>query len=149
MRVLVVAAELRWLPAGGRGSPSSLILPTITLGLVPMARVARLMRSSMIEVMSQDYISVARSKGLSGFRVTLGHAVRNAILPVITVIGLQVGVLLGGAVVTETIFAWLGVGQLAIDAIAARDFPLVRAIVTTVAVMFVGVNLIVDVLYAY
>jgi ABC-type dipeptide/oligopeptide/nickel transport system permease component len=107
------------------------------------------MRSSMLEVLGQDYIGVARSKGLGLRQIILGHALRNAILPVITVVGLQVGVLLSGAVVAETIFAWPGVGQLVIDAVGARDFPLVRAIVTVVAVTFIGVNLAVDILYAY
>jgi peptide/nickel transport system permease protein len=149
MAVLVFAATLHWLPSGGRDGLNSLVLPTVTLGLVSMARVARLMRSSMLEVLNKDYIRVARSNGLGLRQIILSHAIQNAILPVITVVGLQVGVLLGGAVVTETIFAWPGVGQLVIDAVSARDFPLVRAIVTVVAVVFIGVNLIVDILYAY
>jgi ABC-type dipeptide/oligopeptide/nickel transport system permease component len=114
-----------------------------------MARIARTLRASMFEVLTRDYCLTARGKGLSEWRVVVGHALRNAALPVITVIGLQYGALLGGAVVTETIFAWPGVGLLSVQAIQWRDFPLVRAIVAIVSVFFIVINLATDILYAY
>jgi ABC-type dipeptide/oligopeptide/nickel transport system permease component len=149
MLVLVFAVELRWFPPGGAGSWKHLVLPAITLGAYPMARIARLTRSSLLEVINQEYINTARAKGLREFRVITRHAMRNAALPVVTVVGLMFGTLMGGAVVTETIFAWPGVGLLTIQAIQNRDFPLVQAAVLVVAVAFIFVNLSVDLLYAY
>jgi ABC-type dipeptide/oligopeptide/nickel transport system permease component len=149
MLVLVFAVWLRWLPSGGQLGASSIILPAFTLGLYPMARIARTLRASMLGVLYREYCLTARGKGLSERRVVLGHALRNAALPVVTVMALQFGVLLGGAVVTETIFAWPGLGWLSVQAIQARDIPLVRAVVTVVALMLVLLNLSVDVLYAY
>jgi peptide/nickel transport system permease protein len=149
MLVMVFSVRLRWLPSAGMLEPTSLILPAFTLGLYPMARISRTLRATMFEVLTRDYCLTARGKGLSEWRVVVGHAFRNAVLPVITVIGLQYGALLGGAVVTETIFAWPGVGLLSVQAIQWRDFPLVRAIVATVSVFFIAINLLTDILYAY
>lgn len=126
-----------------------LVLPGITLATVPMAIIARMTRASMLEVLRQDYIRTARAKGLAEIGITIKHALKNAFIPIVTVIGLQFGHLLGGAILTETIFAWPGVGRLTVDAIYARDYPLVQGCVLLVAVTFVMVNLFVDVLYAY
>jgi peptide/nickel transport system permease protein len=149
MLVLLFAVQLRWFPPGGAGSWKHLVLPAITLGAYPMARIARLMRSSLLEVINQEYVTTARAKGLGEFVVITRHAMRNAALPVVTVVGLMFGTLMGGAVVTETIFAWPGVGLLTIQAIQNRDFPLVQAAVLIVSVTFIFVNLSVDLLYAY
>jgi ABC-type dipeptide/oligopeptide/nickel transport system permease component len=149
MFVLIFAVKLHWLPSAGALEPSGIILPAFTLGLYPMARITRTLRASMLEVLTREYCLTARGKGLAETQVVVGHALRNAALPVVTVIGLQFGALLGGAVVTETIFAWPGLGQFSIQAIQARDFPLVRAIVAVVALLFILVNLATDVLYAY
>lgn len=149
MAVLVFSVNLRWLPSAGRLEPTSIILPAITLGLFPMARIARILRASMLEALTRDYIRTARSKGLAERNILIGHAFRNSTIPVVTVTGLQFGVLLGGALVTETIFSWPGLGLLAIQAATNRDFPLLRAIVLVMALMFVLINLITDVLYAY
>lgn len=149
MLVLIFSVRLRWLPVAGRLEPTSIILPAFTLGLYPMARIARVLRANMLEVLVMDYCRTARAKGLSERRVVVRHALRNAALPVITVMGLQFGYLLGGAVVTETIFAWPGLGWLSVQAVGARDFPLVQAIVAVVALMFTFINLLTDVLYAY
>ncbi len=149
MMVLFFAVYLRWLPPGGYGTWQHLVLPTVALGLLPMARVSRLLRSSLLDVIGQDFIRTAWAKGLSERQVVLGHALRNAALPVVTVIGLMVGTLLGGAVVTETIFAWPGVGLLAVQAIYNRDTSVVQAAVVTVAVAFILINLAVDLLYAW
>jgi len=149
MLVLIFAVRLRWFPASGIGSWQHLILPMITLGAYPMARIARLTRSSMLDVINEDYIITARAKGLTGLTVVIRHALRNAALPVVTIVGLMFGTLMAGAVITETIFAWPGVGLLTIQAIQNRDFPLVQAAVLVVSMTFVFVNLGVDLLYAY
>jgi peptide/nickel transport system permease protein len=149
MLVLVFSVWLHWLPSAGQVGASSIILPAFTLGLYPMARIARTLRASMLEVLYREYCLTARGKGLSEARVVLGHALRNAAVPVVTVMALQFGVLLGGAVVTETIFAWPGLGLLSVQAIQARDIPLVRSVVFIVALLLVLVNLLTDVLYAY
>jgi peptide/nickel transport system permease protein len=149
MFVLIFSVKLRWLPVAGRLEPTSIILPALTLGMYPMARIARVLRASMLQVLVMDYCRTARAKGLSERRVVTGHALRNAALPVVTVMGLQFGYLLGGAVVTETIFAWPGLGWLSVQAISARDFPLLQAIVTVMAMVFILINLLTDVLYAY
>jgi len=148
MLVLVFSVELRWFPSAGRLQANSLVLPAVTLGLLPMARIARVLRASLLEVLGADYCRTAWSKGLSERRVLVQHAVRNALLPVVTIMGLQFGALLGGAVVTETIFAWPGLGFLSVQAIGARDVPLLRGVVTLVAFLSVLTNLAVDVLYA-
>jgi peptide/nickel transport system permease protein len=146
--IIFVAVRLGWLPVGGRGDWKTLVLPVVTLGTYAMASIARLTRSAMLEVMSQDYVRTGRAKGLSERAVTLRHGFRNALIPVVTIMGLQFGTLLGGAVVTETIFAWPGLGLLAINGIGSRDYPVVQAAVFLAAVSFVIINLVVDLLYS-
>jgi len=146
--ILVFAVWLGWLPSGGRGTLAHLTLPAITLALGLVALIARTTRSCMLDVLNQDYVRTARAKGLGEAPVVWVHALRNAFIPVLTVIGLQVGFLLGGVVVTETVFSWPGVGRLAVQAIYARDFPVVQAVVFFFALIFVVVNLVVDLLYA-
>jgi ABC-type dipeptide/oligopeptide/nickel transport system permease component len=149
MLILLFAVRLNLFPAFGSGSWQHLVLPAVTLGAFSMARIARLTRSGMLEVLGQDYIRTARAKGVRDLWVVLKHALKNAAIPVITVIGLDLGTLLGGAVITETIFAWPGVGRLAIQAIANRDYPVVQAAVFMLASIFVLINFLVDVLYSY
>ncbi len=149
MLILLFAVRLNLLPAFGTGSLRHLILPAVTLGAFSMARIARLTRSGMLEVLGQEYVRTARAKGMSEVRVILKHALKNAAIPVITIIGLDLGTLLGGAVITETIFAWPGVGRLAVQAIANRDYPIVQAAVFTLASIFVLINFLVDILYTY
>ncbi len=149
MMILVFAVKWQIFPPYGRGGITHLILPAISLSTVSAARLARLTRSGMIEVLGQEYIRTARAKGLVDFIVIQRHALKNAMLPIITVLGLDLGALLGGAVITETIFAWPGVGQLAIQSIYSRDYPVVQATVLLVAIGYVAVNLLVDVAYAY
>ena len=146
--IIVLAVRFGWFPVGGRGDWKTLVMPTLTLGTFAMASIARLTRSAMLEVMSQDYVRTGRAKGLTERAVTLRHAFRNALIPIVTIMGLQFGTLLGGAVVTETIFAWPGLGRLAIDAINNRDYPVVQAAVFLAAVAFVFINLVVDLLYS-
>jgi dipeptide transport system permease protein len=124
-----------------------LILPAIVLGTIPLAVIARMTRSSMLEVLREDYVRTARAKGLAPLRVLVVHALRNALVPVVTVIGMQTGALLGGAVLTETIFSWPGIGKWIVDAIARRDYPVVQAGILVSALIFIAVNLIVDLLY--
>lgn len=149
MLILVFSVQLGLLPSSGRGGFRHVILPAITLGSFVMARTTRLVRSGMIEVLNQDYIRTARAKGLRERTVLLRHAFKNAAIPVVTIVGLDIGTLLGGAVITETIFAWPGIGRLAIDAISYRDFPVVQANVFFIALAFVVINLLVDVLYTW
>jgi peptide/nickel transport system permease protein len=146
--ILVVAVWLGWLPAAGSGSIAHLILPAITLALYPAARVARILRGSMLDALNREYVTTARAKGLSLNRIVWGHVVRNASVPVLTVIGLQLQAMLGGAVVVETIFGWPGIGQFAVQALLNSDFQLIRTIVLLSAVATVFVNLVVDMLYA-
>jgi peptide/nickel transport system permease protein len=145
---------LEWLPTGGRDGPlwtlvglRSLVLPALTLAGISVAMIARLTRSTMLEVLRQDYITTARAKGLSEQLVIFGHALGNALIPVVTYVGLQFGVLLGGAVVTEQIFSWPGMGRLVVDAISSRDYPVIQGCILFFAVLFVIINLIVDLLY--
>jgi peptide/nickel transport system permease protein len=145
--VLLLTVNLHALPSSGTGTFSHLVMPALTLGLYSTARVMRLTRSGMLDVLSQDYIRTARSKGLHSRVVLTRHALRNALVPIVTYLGLETGNLLGGAVVVETIFAWPGVGRLAVDAIDTRDYILLQAIVAIVATTFVVVNLAVDLLY--
>jgi peptide/nickel transport system permease protein len=147
MLILLFSEKLGWLPASGRGTFGQLLMPAITLASYPMAIITRLLRSSLIEVLAEDYVRTARSKGLSERVVLYRHALRNAAIPVVTVVGLQVGALLGGAVITEEVFAYPGIGRLAIQAISNRDFAVVQAFVIFLAVLIVGINLAVDLSY--
>lgn len=131
-----------------RSGLKHIVLPAVTLSTVPMAIIARMTRSSMLEVMRQDFVRTARAKGLAGWTIVVKHALRNAFIPVLTVIGLQFGLLLGGAILTETVFAWPGLGRLTVEAIYTRDYPLIRGCVIVVATAFVLINLLVDLLYA-
>jgi peptide/nickel transport system permease protein len=149
MLILIFSVSLRWLPTSGRGTIWHLVLPAITLGSVLMALVTRLVRSGMLDVLNEDYIRTARAKGLRERRVIIRHALRNILIPLVTVVGLQLGALFGGAVITESIFAWPGVGRLALQAISARDYPLVQASVLVISVVYVFLNLAVDLLYVY
>jgi peptide/nickel transport system permease protein len=155
MLLFVFGGVLNWFPIGGRGQAGAvdelrhLVLPALTLGTFSMARNARLIRSALLETLGQEYVTVGRSKGLSEPAVVLRHALRNALIPVVTVIGLEFGALLGGAIITETVFAWPGVGSLVVRAIGQKDFPVVVGCVTMLAVVFVTVNLVIDLLYGY
>ncbi|MBT9161889.1 MAG: nickel ABC transporter permease [Dehalococcoidia bacterium] len=149
MLMLLFAVILGWFPATGRGTISHLILPAITLGTASAAIIARMTRSSMLEVLHRDFIITARAKGLREQIVVYKHALKNALIPVVTIIGLQLGTLLGGAVLTETVFAWPGVGRLMVDSIMARDYPVVQGAVLLLALTFVFVNLFVDILYSF
>jgi peptide/nickel transport system permease protein len=147
MLILLFGVALRWLPTSGFASWPSLVLPAVTLAAFPTALVARLTRSSMLEILNRDYIRTGRAKGLAERSVVLRHALRNAAIPVLTVIGLQIGSLLGGAVITESVFAWPGMGKLIVDAIFFRDFPVVQTVLILSATVFVAINLLVDLLY--
>ena len=149
MLMLLFSIALGWLPATGADSLKHLILPAFTLGVASTAIIARMTRSSMLEVIRLDYVRTARAKGLTERLVILRHALKNALIPVVTVIGLQMGILLGGAVLTEIVFAWPGIGRLLVEAILARDYPVVQGVVLVVAAMFILVNLVVDIIYAY
>lgn len=149
MLMLLFAVILDWLPATGRGTILHLILPAITLGAASAAILARMTRSSMLEVLRQDFITTARSKGLREQSVIYKHALKNALIPVVTIMGLRFGTLLSGAVLTETVFAWPGVGRLMVDSILARDYPVVQGAVLLLAVTFVFINLFVDILYSF
>jgi peptide/nickel transport system permease protein len=149
MLILIFGVHLRWLPVSGRGGLENLILPSITLATYSLARNTRVIRSSMLDVLAQDYVRTARAKGLAERMVIYLHALRNALIPVVTIIGLEFGHLLGGAVIVETIFAWPGIGRLMIQAVYAKDFPLVQASVTIAAVIFVTLNFFVDFIYSY
>jgi peptide/nickel transport system permease protein len=147
MLVLLFGVTLRWLPTSGFQGWQYLVLPSITLAAFPTALVARLTRSSLLEILSQEYIRTGRAKGLAEPAVILRHALRNATIPLLTLLGLQIGTLLGGAVITESIFAWPGMGKLVVDAIFFRDFPVVQTVLILSATLFVAINLLVDVLY--
>ena len=177
MLIFLFAVILHWLPSGARLDANTqyepitnlvlldsllqfnlalfmeglrhLILPALALGTIPMAIIARMTRSSMLEVLNQDYVRTARAKGLKERSVILRHALRNALLPVITIVGLQVGLLLSGAILTETVFSWPGIGRWLVDAIYARDYPIVQGVTLSIAVIFVVINLIVDILYTF
>jgi ABC-type dipeptide/oligopeptide/nickel transport system permease component len=149
MLILVFSVRLSWLPSSGRGTLEHLILPAITLGLFTTARITRLTRSGMLEVLGQDYIRTARAKGVGESPVVWKHALKNASIPIVTIVGIELGTLLGGSVITETIFAWPGVGRLSVQAIFNRDYPVVQAAVFLLASTFVIVNFLVDVVYTY
>ena len=149
MLMLLFSVHLGWLPTSGRGTMAHLIMPAVSLGLSLMAMFARLTRSVMLEVLSLDYIRTARAKGLREEIVISKHALKNALIPLVTVAGMQFGFLIGGTVIIETVFAWPGLGRLVIQAIFSRDYPLVQAIVFVLSLLFVGMNLLVDILYVY
>jgi ABC-type dipeptide/oligopeptide/nickel transport system permease component len=149
MLILVFSVRLNWLPSSGRGDFQHLILPAVTLGLFTTARITRLTRSGMLEVLGQDYIRTARAKGVSEQPVVWKHALKNAAIPIITIVGIELGTLLGGSVITETIFSWPGVGRLSVQAIINRDYPVVQAAVFLLASTFVFLNFMVDVTYTW
>ena len=149
MLILIFSVNLGWFPTSGRGTWLHLVLPAVTLGSVLMALVTRLVRSGMLDVLGEDYVRTARAKGLKEQTVIIRHALRNILIPLVTVVGLQLGALFGGAVITESIFAWPGVGRLALQAISARDYPLVQASVLVISVIYVFLNLAVDLIYVY
>src|SRR5439155_24006623 len=149
LMIRIFAVNLRWLPVSGYGSVLTLVMPALALGLYLAALLARLTRSEMLEALAQDYVRTARAKGLSERVVTVAHALKNALLPIVTLIGLQLGALLGGAVVTETVFAWPGIGSLVLDAILRKDYPVVLAAVEFVAAAFIVINVALDLLYGY
>lgn len=148
MLIVVFAIKLQWLPAAGSQEPGAWILPTFTLAAFSVALIARMTRSTMLEVLRADYVRTARAKGVLERAIVYGHALRNAMLPIVTVVGHQFGTLLGGAVLTETVFGWPGMGQLLVDALFARDYPVVQGIVLTFSTLFILVNLAVDLLYS-
>ncbi len=147
--LLVFAVNLRWFPSIGEGGIERLVLPAFALGLVSAAPMARLIRSSMLEVLQQEYVNTARAKGLRERTIIARHVLKNAFIPALTVMGLEFGNLLGGAVITETVFARLGLGQLYVQSILTKDFPMVQGLTLLIALIYVIMNLLVDVLYAY
>ena len=147
--IYIFSVQLRWFPVGGQGSWKHLVLPACALGFGASALIARLTRSGLLEVMGQDYVRTARAKGLTQRLVVLRHALKNTLIPVITVVGLQFGSLLGGAVIIETVFARQGIGRVAVFALQARDFPVAQGVVLFAALIYVFVNLGVDLLYAF
>jgi peptide/nickel transport system permease protein len=147
--ILTFSLWLGWTPVSGRDGPASLILPAITLGTSLAAILARMVRGSVLEVLGEDYIRTARAKGLAPGAVLWNHALRNAWLPVLTLVGLQLGGLLGGAVITETVFGWPGLGSLLVEAIQSRDYPVVQGAVLLVSLTYVLVNTGTDLVYAW
>jgi ABC-type dipeptide/oligopeptide/nickel transport system permease component len=146
--MLLFSIELGWLPVSGRGGPAYYILPAATLGAALAAILARMVRGSMLEELASDYVRTARAKGLSTRAVLFRHAFRNALIPIITILGLQFGTLLAGTIVTETIFSWPGIGRLTVQAISSRDYPLLQGCILVIALSYVLVNLLTDFLYA-
>ncbi len=146
--ILVFSVIFGWLPVSGRGGPAHLILPAVTLGASLAAILTRMVRTSVIEELSSDYVRTARAKGLSSTAALYRHAFRNALIPILTILGLQFGTLLAGTIVTETIFSWPGIGRLAVQAINARDYPLLQGCILLIAVSYVLVNLLTDFIYA-
>ncbi len=149
LMIMVFAVNLNWLPTSGYGEFKHIVMPAIALGLFTTARTTRLVRSTMIEVLGQEYMRTARAKGLQQSTLLRRHALKNALIPIVTVLGLDFATLLGGAVITESIFAWPGIGQLAVESIGRLDYPVVQAIVLVVAFGYVMINVLVDLLYAY
>ncbi|MBI2985747.1 MAG: ABC transporter permease [Deltaproteobacteria bacterium] len=145
--MIVFSIELGWLPVSGRGGPIHLILPSFTLGMVMAAILIRMIRASLLETIHEDYIQTARAKGLSEASIWLKHALRNSLLSVITIVGLQFGALLAGSIITETIFAWPGIGRLTIQAIQTRDYPLVQGCILAISTSYLVINLLTDILY--
>lgn len=149
MLILLFSLWLGWLPVSGADQPWAWVLPAVTLGTALAAILTRMLRASLLEVLHEDYIRTARAKGVSGWRVTWVHALRNALLPVVTVLGLQLGTLLGGAVITEVVFDWPGLGQLLVEAIQRRDYPVVQGVILVITVAYVVVNALTDLAYAW
>ncbi len=149
MLIMFFAVYLKWLPTSGFEAWYYIILPAVTAGLYATARITRMVRSQMLDVLGMDYVRTARSKGIVEWVVVVRHALKNAAIPVVTLVGLELGILLGGTVVTEAVFAWPGVGFLVVDAINNQDYPIVQAAVALLAFVFVFVNLFVDILYAW
>ncbi|NDW04972.1 ABC transporter permease [Jiella pacifica] len=147
MLILFFAVDLRWLPTGGYGTPAHLVLPAFTLAVFVSASIARLLRSNLLDVLKEDYVRTARAKGLMPRVILVWHVGRNALIPVVTMIGIIMGELLGGSVVTETVFSWPGVGRLIIQAIETKDFPVIQAGVALIAFIFVVINFAIDLLY--
>lgn len=147
MLIVIFSVKLQWLPVGGSGGIQFLVLPSITLASLLVAAFARNTRSSMMETLTQDYITTARSKGLKEQAVIIRHALKNALIPVVTIIGLQFGGLLGGTVLTETVFSWPGIGRLLVESILARDYPVIQGSILVFALLFILINLTVDLLY--
>ncbi|MCI8950138.1 MAG: ABC transporter permease subunit [Lachnospiraceae bacterium] len=148
LMIMLFSVKLRWLPTTGAGSWKNLVLPAITLGTSIAAIIARFTRSSIVEVLKEDYIRTARAKGLKEKTVTWGHAFRNSMISVVTVVGLQFGFLLGGSVVTEAVFAFPGLGQLLVESVNYRDYPAIQSLILIFSLQFIIINLIVDILYA-
>lgn len=149
LMIIFFSLKLRWLPSSGIGTAAQLVMPSIALGAYYLSAITRLVRASLIEVLGENYIRTARAKGISSWRIIVHHALRNALIPVITVQGMYFASLLGGALVTEIIFAWPGIGRLAVEAIQNRDFPVVQAVVLFAAAVFVIVNFLVDLAYVW
>ena len=147
LMAIVFSVELGWLPVSGRGTLAHLVLPAVTLGAPLAAVLARMTRASVIEELHEQYVLAARARGVSPLRAVLGHAFRNSLIPIVTVLGLQFGAVLTGAVITETIFAWPGVGRLLIQSISFRDYPLVQGCILLIAVTYVAMNLLTDLVY--
>jgi peptide/nickel transport system permease protein len=145
--VMVFSLGLGWFPVSGRGAPWSLVLPAVTLGTALAAVLSRMIRSSLLEVMNEDFIRTARAKGLTPYGIWVRHGLRNALLPVLTVLGMQFGSLLGGAVITETVFNWPGIGSLLVESIQRRDYPVVQGCVLLISLCYVLINLVTDLLY--
>ena len=147
--ILLFSVSLGWLPVSGREGAGAIVLPALTLGTSMAAILSRMVRAALLEVLQEDYIRTARAKGLGEIRILVNHAMINATLPVVTVIGLQLGTLLGGAVITEFVFSWPGIGSLTIEAIRSRDYPVLQACVLIISVAYVGVNTLTDIVYAW
>jgi len=147
MFILVFSVKLRWFPSSGYGTPAQMVLPALTLSALTLASIARITRASLLDTFRADYIRTARAKGVTERQVWFRHALRNAALPLTTMLGLELAALLTGAVIVETVFAWPGIGRLAIDSVASRDYPVVQAVVLLIASIFVVINLLVDLSY--
>jgi ABC-type dipeptide/oligopeptide/nickel transport system permease component len=147
--ILLFSVQWKLLPVSGRGEWQNLVLPAITLGALPLAQTTRMVRSSLLEVLGQDYMRTAYAKGLNRNTAIRRHGLRNAFVPLVTLLGLQFGFLIGGAIIVETIFAWPGVGRLILQSVGVKDFPVIQASVTLLAVLFVLLNLVIDIAYTY
>jgi ABC-type dipeptide/oligopeptide/nickel transport system permease component len=146
---IVLSVQLGWLPVSGSGTPAHFVLPAVTLGAALAAMLARMTRATLADELRELYVVAARARGLGRTRVVVAHALRNSLIPIVTIVGLQLGAVLTGTIITETIFAWPGIGRLLIQAIGFRDYPLVQGCVLFIAVVYVAMNLIVDLVYAW